>query len=207
MVAGAPFFFVAGEAEGVDDGVPPGSGDGLALAEGDGDSPGNSPGVGDDLRFFFLLEGVGEDSGEGLGDDFFFLAEADGLGLGVWAGVGLAGAFFFFGNGDFSGVGGAAFSAVAVGFGVGDFSAVDFVLVFLRGVGVGAKIFFSFVPNDSSAGARPAKVARIAMQARTAMPVRSGRMEPDSNTHRRRLLQRRRARPLPCFRQPRDETD
>jgi hypothetical protein len=101
------------------------------------------------LRFFFLLA-LGEDSGEGLGDDFFFFAEAEAVGSGVSEGVGDADVFFFLGVGDFSGV--------SLGFGVGDFAAVVFFLVCFRGVGVGvgAKIFFSLLPNDSSAGARPA---------------------------------------------------
>ena len=106
--------------------------------------------MGEDLRFFFLGEGLGETSGEvlglGLGEDFFFFGEGEVLGDGFSVGVGL-GVVFFLGEGDFSGE--------AVGFGVGDFaSAVDFFLV-LRGagVGVGAKIFLSLVPNDSSAGA------------------------------------------------------
>ena len=100
--------------------------------------------MGELLRFFFLLDAVGEDSGVGLGDDFFFFADADALGDGVCDGVGLAAAFFL-GDGDFSGV--------ALGFGVGDFSADDFFLMRFRGVGVGvgAKTFLSLSPNDSSA--------------------------------------------------------
>jgi hypothetical protein len=48
---------------------------------------------------------------------------------------------------------------------VGDFSAVDFFFVFFRGagVGVGAKIFLSLVPIDSSAGefaATPVSIAQ-----------------------------------------------
>jgi hypothetical protein len=154
-VAGAPFFFGEGETLGVGFGVWLASGDALALADGEGDSPGEGLGVGDALRFFFLADPVGEDSGVGLDEDFFFFAEADALAYGVSDGVGLA-AVFFFGDGDFSGV--------AVGFGVGDFSAVDFFFVCLRGVGVGvgAKIFLSLLPNDSSAGARTAKPVSIA---------------------------------------------
>jgi hypothetical protein len=94
-------------------------------------------GVGELLAFFFFFgAALGEDSGEGVGDDFFF-----------------------FGEGDFSGV--------AVGFGVGDCSAVDFFFVCLCGVGVGggAKTFFSFVPNDSAAGVCTAKPATAAMAA------------------------------------------
>jgi hypothetical protein len=149
------------------------------------------------LRFFFLLDAVGEDSGEGLGEDFFFLAEAEELGEGVSEGVGLAAAFFFFGDGDFSGVavgfGDGDFSAVAVGVGVGDFSAVDFFFVFLRGagVGVGTKIFLSLVPNDSSAGARTAKLVNTARPAIIAInPVRPDRMESDSSTSERDLPKR-----------------
>lgn len=154
-VAGAPFFFGEGEPLGVGFGVLVSSGDALALAEGEGDSPGDGLGVGDDLCFFFLLVALGEASGVALGDDFFFFTDADALGEAVSAGVGLA-ADFFFGDGDFSGV--------AVGFGVGDFSAVDFFFVCLRGVGVGvgSKIFLSFVPSDSSAGARTATAPIVA---------------------------------------------
>ena len=123
--------------------------------------------MGEALRFFFLLDAVGENSGVGLGEGFFFLDDADALGDGVWVGVGLA-AIFFFGDGDFSGV--------AVGFGVGDFSAVDFFFGCLRGVGVGvgAKIFLSLVPNDSSAGARTAKPVSMAQ---TISIIRSSRIE------------------------------
>ncbi|MEY2577086.1 MAG: hypothetical protein QOF80_2573 [Verrucomicrobiota bacterium] len=165
-MAGAPFFFGDGEVEGLGFGVLSDSGVALGLADGEGDSPGDGDGVGELLRFFFLLEAVGEDSGVGLGDDFFLLAEAEALGDGVSDGVGLAAAFFF-GDGDFSGV--------ALGFGVGDFSAVDFFFVCLRGVGVGvgAKIFLSLVPNVSSAGARTAKPVSIAQ---TISTIRSSRI-------------------------------
>ena len=138
-------------------GVSLASGVTLGLAEADGDSFGDALGVGELLGFFFFFDdALGEDSGEGVGDDFFFLEEA--LAAGVSAGVGL-GDDFSFGEGDFSGV--------AVGFGVGDFSAVDFFFVCFRGVGVGvaAKIFFIFVPNDSAAGACTAKPATPAMPA------------------------------------------
>jgi len=124
--------------------------------------------VGDVLRFFFfLLDAVGEDSGDGLGEAFFFLADPEELGDGVSDGVGLAAAFFF-GEGDFSGV--------TLGFGVGDFSTVDFFFVCLRGVGVGvgAKIFLSFVPMLSSAGAGTAKFVNAAMQ--TISVIRSARI-------------------------------
>jgi hypothetical protein len=165
-VAGAPFFFGDGDFDGLGFGVSPDSGVALGLAEGDGDSLGEGDGVGELFRFFFLVDAVGEDSGVGLGDDFFFFAEADALGDGVSDGVGLAAAFFF-GDGDFSGV--------ALGFGVGDFSAVDFFFVCLWGVGVGvgAKIFLSLVPNVSSAGTRTAKPVSIAQRINT---IRSSRI-------------------------------
>jgi hypothetical protein len=142
-VAGAPFFFGEAEADGF--GVSPGEAVAVGLAE--GDSSGEEEGVGEALRFFFLLA-LGEDSGVGLGDDFFFFGEEELVGFGVSDGVGVAVAFFFFGNGDFSGV--------SLGFGVGDFSSVVFFFGCFRGVGVGvgAKIFFSLLPRDSSAGAR-----------------------------------------------------
>lgn len=145
IVAGAPFFFGEGEADGL--GVSPGETVALGLAE--GDSSGEAEGVGEAFRFFFLLA-LGEDSGEGLGDDFFFFEEEVAEGSGVSEGAGVADVFFFFGAGDFSGV--------SLGFGVGDFSAVVFFFVCFRGVGVGvgAKIFFSLLPIDSSAGARTA---------------------------------------------------
>ena len=130
-------------------GVSLGSGVALGLAEADGDSEGDALGVGELFDFFFFFgDALGEDSGDGLGD-----------------------AFFFFGEDDFSGVadgfGVADFSGAAVGFGVGDFSAVDFFFVRFRGagVGVGSKIFFNFVPNDSSAGAWTAKAVTTAMAA------------------------------------------
>jgi len=153
-VAGAPFFFGEGELLAVGFGVWVASGDALALAEGEGDSPGDGLWVGEVFRFFFLLVELGEASGVAVGDDFFFFADADALGEAVLEGVGLAAAFFF-GEGDLSGV--------ALGFGVGDFSAVDFFFVCLRGVGVGvgSKIFLSFVPK-SSAGARTATVPIVA---------------------------------------------
>ena len=145
ILAGAPFFFGEGDADGF--GVSAGETDALGLAE--GDSSGDGEGVGEALCFFFLLA-LGEDSGEGLGDDFFFFGEVETEGSGVSDGAGVAEVFFFLGVADFSGV--------ALGFGVGDFSAVVFFFGCFRGtgVGVGAKIFFSLLPNDSSAGARPA---------------------------------------------------
>jgi hypothetical protein len=127
------------------------------LAEAVGDSVGDALGVGEGLCFFFLLEADREDSGDGLGEDFFFLGDEEELGAGVSDGVGLA-AVFLLGDGDFSGV--------AVGFGVGDFSAIGFFFVCLRGVGVGVgtKIFFSLVPKDSSAGAFAARPPRITQE-------------------------------------------
>lgn len=121
--------------------------------------------MGELLRFFFLLDALGEGSGVGLGEDFFFFAEADGLGDGVSDGVGLAVAFFF-GDGDFSGV--------ALGFSVGDFSAVDFFFVRLCGVGVGvgAKTFLSLSPNDSSARAWTTKPVSIAQTIRVTRSAR-----------------------------------
>ncbi len=135
--------------------------------------------MGEVLRFFFLLT-LGEDSGEGLGKDFFFFDDADELGDGVSEGVGLGVAFFFFfaeveglGLGVSDGVGEAAafsfgkvdLSGDAAGLDVGDFCAVDFFFFRGVGVGVGAKAFFNFVPNESSAGAEGAKPARTAMTA------------------------------------------
>jgi hypothetical protein len=138
----------------------------LGLGETEGDSLGDAEGdgVGEPLPFFFLEEGLGEASGEALGlglgrgEDFFFFGEGEILGDGFSVGVGLG--VLFLGEGDFSGE--------AVGFGVGDFVAVDFFFV-LRGagVGVGAKIFLSLVPNDSSAGAFIAAPVANAMTRKT----------------------------------------
>ncbi len=84
MVAGAPFFF--GEGEG--DGLTVGLGLGLAvvssvgLGEDEGVSEGD--GEGDVFFFFFPGEALGEDSGVGVGEDFFFfLGEGETLGSGV----------------------------------------------------------------------------------------------------------------------------
>lgn len=158
MEAGAPFFF--GEADGL--AISSASGVTLGLAEAEGDSSGDGLGVGDDLCLFFLLDGFGEDSGEGLGDDFFLFGDA--LAVGVSVGVGLD-ADFFFGDADFSGV--------ADGFGDGDFSALDFFFVCLRGVGVGvgANIFLSVVGKDSAAGTRTAIVAPITPIAKSARAI------------------------------------
>lgn len=124
------------------------------MGEGDGD------GVGEPLPFFFFGEAVGETSGEalalglGLGEDFFFFGEGEAVGD-CFSGVGLGEAFFF-GEGDFSGE--------AVGFGEGDLVAADFFFV-LRGagVGVGAKIFLSLLPKDSSACAATGALVANAM--------------------------------------------
>ena len=161
MVAGAPFFFGDGDAEGVGFGVSLASGVAVGLADGAGDSLGDGLGVGEGLRFFFLVA-VGDDSGAGLGEGFFFFTDTDALEDGVSDGVGLGEALFF---------------GVAVGLGVGDFSAADFFLGCFRGVGVGvgAKIFLSLVPNDSSADARKAKFVRIARPARAANPMANAR--------------------------------
>ena len=124
------------------------------------------------MRFFFLEEGLGETSGEGLGlgEDFFFFGEGEIVGSSFAVGVGL-GVVFFFEEGDFSGD--------AVGFGVGDFVAVAFFFV-LRGigVGVGAKIFFSLLPNDSSAGAFTAVPVANAMTRQ----MQRSRMERERST-------------------------
>jgi hypothetical protein len=175
IVAGAPFFFGDGEADGVGLGVPLASGVALGDGEVPGDSVGEGVGVAEDLRFFFLGEALGEDTGDGVGETFFFFVEGDELGSVFSAGVGLA-AVFFLGDGDFSGE--------AVGFGEGDCSTVAFFFGCLRGVGVGvgAKIFLSLLPNDSSAGAVAATLAIIATTqiARVALTVR--RMERESST-------------------------
>ena len=147
-MAGAPFFFGEGEAEGLGDSLA--SGEALGPGDADGDSSGDGDGVGELFRFFFL-PGLGDESGEGLGDDFFFFGEGEAFGSGVSDGLGVAEDFFFLSVGDFSGE--------ALGFGVGDFSAVDFFFFRGAGVGVGAKIFFNLVPSDSSAGARWTTVA------------------------------------------------
>lgn len=159
MVAGAPFFFGEGDGDAVGLGVSPASGVVFGLGEAAGDSVGEGLGVGEDLRFFFFGETLGEDSGEGLGEDFFFFGEDEVLGAGFSEGVGLGVVFFLpDGAGDFSGD--------AFGFGEGDFSAVAFFFLRGAGVGVGAKIFLSLVPNDSSAGAFAATLEIIAITSR-----------------------------------------
>ena len=113
------------------------------------------------MRFFFFEEGLGETSGEalGLGEDFFFFGDGEALGSSFAFGVGL-GVVFFFGEGDFSGD--------AVGLGDGDLVAAGFFFLRGAGVGVGAKIFLSLLPIDSSAGARSATVAHKTATIRTA---------------------------------------
>jgi hypothetical protein len=118
-------------------GVSVASGVTLGLAVADGDSDGDALGVGELLDFFFFFgDALGEDSGDGVGEDFFLFDEGDFSGVAVDLGVG-----------DFSAV---------------DFFFVRFRGV---GVGVGAKIFFNSVPNDFSAGACTAKPATAAMAA------------------------------------------
>jgi len=138
----------------------------VGLGEDDGVSLG--VGEGDVFFFFFPGEALAEDSGVGVGEAlFFFLGEGEALASGVSEGLGLGDALRFFagdGDGDFSGV--------AAAFGEGDFSATGVffeVLELLRcfrgaGVGVGAKIFFSLVPNDSSAWTCSATPESIAIK-------------------------------------------
>jgi hypothetical protein len=171
-----------GEGDGVTLGVSSAPGPAVGLGEGSGDSAGDGVGDGEDLRFFFP-EALGEESGAGVREDFFFFfGEADALGSAFSAGVGLAELFFFFfeeeGDGDFSGV--------ADGFGVGDFSASSFffgageeVLRCFRGVGVGvgAKIFLILLPNDSSVRARSATPMSIALRKKMPAIPLTRRME------------------------------
>jgi hypothetical protein len=165
IVAGAPFFF--GEADADVDGlaVSPGEPVSLGPGEADGDTSGDGDGVDELFRFFFLV-GLGEESGEGLAEDFFFLGDEAAVGSGVSEGVGVADVFIFFANGDFPGV--------SLGSGVGDFSAVVFFFGCFRGVGVGvgAKIFFNLLPNDSSARAFGAlKPSDATMKSATAVLI------------------------------------
>lgn len=133
----------------------PGLSVGVSVGLGEDDGVSVGVGEGDVFFFFFPGEALGEDSGAGVGEAFFFfLGDGEALASGVSEGVGLGEALRFFpgdGDGDFSGV--------AAAFGEGDFSATGVffdVLELLRcfrgaGVGVGAKIFFNLLPNDSSA--------------------------------------------------------
>ncbi|MEY2519142.1 MAG: hypothetical protein QOF24_901 [Verrucomicrobiota bacterium] len=154
-------------------GVPLSAGVALEVGEAAGDSVGDGVGVGEDLCFFFFGEALGEDSGEGIGEAFFFFGEDEALGSAFSAGVGV-GAVFFLGNGDFSGD--------AVGFGEGEFSAIAFLFACLRGVGVGvgAKIFLSLLPNDSSALPRSATPTRPAIKKRSPAILLARRMPLDS---------------------------
>src|ERR1044071_4103549 len=180
MVAGAPFFL--GDGEG--DGASLVSGFVVAPNEGVGESPG--VGVGDEERLcFFFEEGLGEDSGSGVGEDFCFFFPDEAPGSDFSVGKGLPEALFFFceeGEGDFSGV--------ADGFGEGDFSASSFVfsafelLRCLRGagVGVGAKIFFIFLPNDSSACAWSTTPESIVAKKKAPAILVTRRMVRESST-------------------------
>lgn len=115
-----------------------------------------------------------------MGDAFFFfLGEGETLGSGVCEGLGLGEALRVFlgdGEGDFSGV--------AAAFGEGDFSAAGVffdVLELLRcffgaGVGVGAKIFLSLLPNDSSAWTGTATPESIAIKNRAPAILLTRRM-------------------------------
>ena len=175
-MAGAPFFFAVADGEGVAVGVGLSAGVSLGLGEGEGVSVGD--GEGEAFFFFFPGEALGEGDGVEVGEAFFFLVgEADGFSSDLSAGFGESASFFFFaevGVGDFSGV--------VVAFGDGDFSAIDVFFVvpeLLRfrgaGVGVGAKIFFSLVPRDSSAAARTGKLVTIVRPARVANPMANAR--------------------------------
>ena len=183
MVAGAPFFFADGEGDLVGLSVSPSPGEALGLGDGIGDSSGVGLGEGDVLRFFFFGEALGEESGDGVGEAFFFLGEMEGLGSGFSVGVGVAAAFFLFedeGEGDFSGV--------ADGFGGGDFSATSFFFVALlrcfrgAGVGVGAKIFLSLLPNDSSHCACSVMPKSVTIKKREPAILLTRRMERESST-------------------------
>jgi hypothetical protein len=134
---------------------------------------------------FFFEEGLGEDSGAGVGEDLFFLLAEDALGSGFSAGKRLPEAPLFFGE-----EGDGDFSRMADGFGAGDFSASSFffgVLELLRcfrgvGVGVGAKIFLILLPYDSSACARSATPRSIAIKKKVPTILLTGRIERQSST-------------------------
>ena len=163
IVAGAPFFFGDWEAEGDEDGLSSGVVVASGAGDGEADPSGDGVGVATPFFFFFLPEALAEASGEGVGEPFFFFfADADELASGVSAGVGLA-LDFFFGEAD------GDFSGDAVGFGVADFSAVAFFFVFLCGVGVGASMFFSLVPNDCWADACSGRATKMAAQSKRAV--------------------------------------
>ena len=175
MVAGAPFFF--GVEKG--DGASLAAGSVVALDEGIGESPGVGVGDGKGLCFFFE-EGLGEDSGSGVGEELCFFFAEDAPGSDFPAEKRLPEAPFFLseeGDGDFSGV--------ADGFGASDFSASSFffgAFELLRcfrgaGVGVGAKIFFTLLPNDSSARARSATPKSIAIKTKVPAILVVRRME------------------------------
>jgi hypothetical protein len=175
MVAGAPFFFADGEDDGVTLGVSSAPGVKVELGEVAGDSAG--VGEGEDLRFFFFFgEGLGEESGPGVGEALFFPGEGDAIGSDFTMGLGLGEDFLLF-DGDGDGNGEGDFSGIGDGFDVGDFSVSPFffrVVELLRcfrgaGVGVGAKIFLILLPNDCSACARWAMPASTAMTRRPAI--------------------------------------
>jgi hypothetical protein len=183
IVAGAPFFFDVGEGGAV--GVSPAPGVGVGFDQDAGDSSGLGVGEADDLYFFFG-EGLGEESGAGVGEDLFFFFEGPAeVGSGVSAGAGLVEALFFFEEGD------AEFCGVTNGFGVGDFSApsvfffggIELWRCFRGGgVGVGAKIFSIFLPNDSSACVCPATPRSIAVKKRILAILLTRRMGAESST-------------------------
>jgi len=173
-VAGAPFFF--GEGDGLAEGLELAVGVSLGLGEDDGASVG--VGEGDVFFFFFPGDALGDDSGAGVGDAFFFfLGEGETLASDVSAGLGLGDTLRVF-----RGVGEGDFSGVAVAFGKGDFSATGVffdVLEVLRcffGAGVGAKIFFSLLPNVSSACDRSPTPVSIAIKKRAPAILLSRRM-------------------------------
>jgi hypothetical protein len=184
MVAGAPFFLAV--VSGLALGVSPSAGVAVGLGEGVSDSTGVAVGDGEVLRFFFLGEGLGDESGDGLGEAFFFAGEGETLGSDSSDGVGLEVAFFFVfdarGEGDFSGV--------ADGFGVGNFSASSFFFgagELLRcfrgvGVGVGSKIFLILLPNDCSACARSATARSMASERMMPAILLTLRMERENST-------------------------
>ncbi len=121
-------------------GAPFFSGVGGALAEGVAVASGVSVGLGD-----------GVSSGDAVGEGDAFLRFDFLFGVGLGDGVGEA--FFCFGD------------AVGDGVGVGFFPERFRCLRVGVGVGVGAKIFLIFVPNDSSAAFAaqtvPSNIARI----------------------------------------------